>query len=81
MIKETVMIRTQRKRIGHNANTRPADRRPPKATVPPRRPRRPRPTQEPIPKPTGGVLPDPFRKPVRPTAHRAFEIELFADLE
>ncbi|MFB7674226.1 hypothetical protein ACFC26_22710 [Kitasatospora purpeofusca] len=79
MIKENDMIRTQRKRIGHNANTRPADRRPPRATVPPRRPRRPRP--EPTPKPSGEVRPDRFWKPVCPTAHRIFEAELFVDLE
>ncbi|MFD7904624.1 hypothetical protein ACFV4G_20530 [Kitasatospora sp. NPDC059747] len=81
MIKENVMIRTQRKRIGHNANSRPADHRPPKATVPPRRPRRPRPAPEPIPKPAAAVRPDRFWKPVCPTAHRAFDAELFVDLE
>ncbi|MER8104815.1 hypothetical protein [Kitasatospora sp. NPDC094016] len=75
------MIRTQRKRIGHNGNTRPADRRPPTATVPPRRPRRPRPAPEPTPNPSGEVRLDQFWKPVCPMAHRAFEAELFVDLE
>ncbi|GAA2120612.1 hypothetical protein GCM10009759_69640 [Kitasatospora saccharophila] len=56
----------------------------PRATIPPRRPRRPRPKPVPTPAQNGPQAADRFRivlRPVRPTAQRAYEIELFGDLD
>ncbi|WP_329611485.1 MULTISPECIES: hypothetical protein [Kitasatospora] len=62
-------------------STRPATTRRPKATIPPRRKRRPRPKPVPVPQ-QGAVTVYPGRlRPVRPTAQRIYEIELFGDLE
>lgn len=70
----------QRKPTQHDTS-RPARTRRPKATVPPRRRRRPRPTPQPAPQPTSAALRGRAWKPVCPTAQRAYEAELFAELE
>lgn len=67
----------QRKHPRHDAG-RPTRNRRPKATVPPRRRRRPRP---PVPQPTSSTHRVYLRRPVRPTAQRIYEAELFSDLE
>lgn len=66
----------QRKFPQHDTS-RPARNRRPKATVPPRRRRRPRP---PAPQPTSDAH-RAHRRPVRPTAQRIYEGELFSDLD
>ncbi|MEV7678064.1 hypothetical protein AB0O64_05805 [Streptomyces sp. NPDC088341] len=67
----------QQKRTQYDTS-RPAGKRRPKATVPPRKRRRPRP---PAPQPTSVTESNPAWKPVCPTAQRAYEAELFAELE
>ncbi len=73
------MTSNQRKSRQHS--TRPATTRRPKATIPPRRKRRPRP--EPVPAPQQGIATahSGLLRPVRPTAQRVYEVELFGDLE
>ncbi len=67
----------QRKRTQHDSS-RPGGNRRPEATVPPRKRRRPRP---PAPQPTSVAQSTSAWKPVCPTAQRAHEAELFAELE
>jgi hypothetical protein len=61
--------------------SRPSSRRRVKATVPPRRRRRPRPTPQPAPEPTSAARGGRLWKPVRPTAQRAYEVELFTEID
>jgi hypothetical protein len=69
----------QQKRVRHSIS-RPTQSQRAKATVPPRRPRRPRPTSRPAPQ-SASLLRGRVRKPVCPTAQRAYEAEMFAELE
>lgn len=75
--RERFMKPVQRKNLRRDAS-RPARYRRPKATVPPRRRRRPRP---PAPQPPSAAHRAALRRPVRPTAQRIYEAELFSDLE
>lgn len=72
---------TSIQRKSRHRSTRPATTRSSKATIPPRRKRRPRPNPVPAPQ-QGAAAAYPGRlRPVRPTAQRIYEIELFGDLE
>lgn len=73
------MTSISRKRRQRSA--RPAGTRRPKATVPPRRKRRPRPKPVSAPQQGAGAAYHGWLRPVRPTAQRAYEVELFGDLE
>ena len=78
--REKSMNRIHRKRPRHDRR-RPAQTRRPQATVPPRRRRRPRPAPQPTPEKAAATQPGRAWKPVCPTAQRAYEVELFCEIE
>lgn len=71
-------MKPKQRKCSMRDTNRPARNRRPMATVPPRRRRRPRP---PAPQPPADTRQGQAWKPVRPTAQRAYEEELFAELD
>lgn len=71
-------MRAMRRNQSRPAGSRPERGRRLKATVPPRRRRRPRP---PAPQPPSASHSGGVRKPVRPTAQRIYEGDLFDDFD
>ena len=75
------MKSVQKKHVRRGVSHRTEHRQAKATSWPPRRRRRPRPAPQPTSPPSPGARHSRVRRPVCPTAQRAYEADLFADLE